>query len=205
MFAVITMKVWIVTGGAACGKSHFGKMLQLSCEKSTFFSSDDVVHRLLSEESVKREIAANIGGDLVLEDGSINKSALRESIFRDQSKRQLLEEILHPKVFAAFAQLRDQLSGSSESQLLIAEVPLFYETSSDLAEDLAIVVATDPSVQLKRLTQERGLEESIAISLLQAQMPLKRKMELADIVIWNDGSVEALKIQAQILMQQIPA
>jgi dephospho-CoA kinase len=36
-------------------------------------------------------------------------------------------------------------------------------------------------------------------------MPLKTKMELADIVVWNDGSEEALKVQAQILLQQIPA
>ncbi|CAN5771757.1 dephospho-CoA kinase [soil metagenome] len=199
------MKVWIVTGGAACGKSHFCQLLKSSCVQSTLFSSDETVHLLLNEDDVKSEIASKLGPNLVLKDGHLDKKALRESIFQDPSQRHKLESILHPRVFAAFAQLRDKLISESESQLLIAEVPLFYETKADLAEDLAIVVATDPSVQLKRLTEKRGLEASIAHSLLQAQMPLQTKMQLADIVIWNDGSEKALMIQAQILLQQIPA
>lgn len=201
----LIMKVWIVTGGAACGKSHFCKMLQNSHEKTALFSSDQVVHSLLNEAEIRRDIAIELGRAITLEDGNIDKKALRETVFRDQIQRQKLEAILHPRVFAAFQKYREQLREASETQLLIAEVPLFYETNADLAEDLAIVVATDPSVQLKRLTKERGLEASIAISLLQAQMPLSKKMELADIVIWNDGSEKALEIQAHILLQQIPA
>lgn len=202
---MVIMKVWIVTGGAACGKSYFCKLLQSHADQAVLFSSDETVHALLGEEGVKAEIAAALGPDLLSEDGTLDKKALRETIFGDENQRLKLEAILHPRVFAAFAGLRAQLASASETQLLIAEVPLFYETGSDLAEDLAIVVATDPSVQLRRLTEKRGLEASIANRLLQAQMPLKKKIELADIVIWNDGSEKALAIQAQILLQQIPA
>lgn len=202
---MVIMKVWIVTGGVACGKSYFCKLLQATADRAVVFSSDDTVHALLGEESIKSEIASALGNNLLTDDGNLDKKALREIIFEDENQRQKLETILHPRVFAAFARLRAQLASASETELLIAEVPLFYETRSDLAEDLAIVVATDPSVQWKRLTEKRGLEASIANRLLQAQMPLHKKIELADIVIWNDGSEKALANQAQILLQQIPA
>lgn len=199
------MKVWVVTGGAACGKSHFCEMLKSFCEKAAIFSSDETVNRLLREETVKKEIALSLGHNFLLDNGSINKAALRDAVFCDNDLRLKLEAILHPRVFAALELMTRELARESQMQLLIAEVPLFYESKVDLAEDLTIVVATDATVQLKRLTHERGLEASIAKSLLQAQMPLRNKIELADIVIWNEGSEEALKIQAQILMQQISA
>ncbi len=205
IYLPLSMKIWVVTGGAACGKSHLCKILKSCYDKTTIFSSDEAVTQLLFEEDVKNEIALNLGQYLLLEDGNLDKKALRAAVFSDENLRLKLESILHPRVFAQLELMARKLALESEMQLLIAEVPLFYESKHELTVDLTIVVATGATVQMKRLIQERGLEASIAKGLLQAQMPLKSKMELADIVIWNEGSEEALKLQAQILMQQIPA
>lgn len=66
-----------------------------------------------------------------------------------------------------------------------------------------IVVAVGTTVQMERLTGQRGLDVATAERICAAQWPLSRKLEAANKVIWNEGSSELLKLQAQLLLQQL--
>jgi dephospho-CoA kinase len=198
------MKTWIVTGGAASGKSTFARLLHELAESALFFSSDAAVHELLERPEVVEKLSAAFGPQIISAKGVIDRGKLREIVFRDreEASRKLLEGILHPMVRAELEKLREE-AGVKKAQLLIAEVPLFYESAYDYQADLVIVVAVGPTVQMERLTGQRGLDKATAERICAAQWPLSRKLEAADKVIWNEGSAELLKLQAQLLLQQL--
>lgn len=198
------MKTWIVTGGAASGKSTFAKLLHELADGSEFFSSDGTVHELLDRPEVAEKISATFGSQVLGAKGGIDRPKLREVVFRDQGGglRRTLEGILHPLVREELEKLREA-AGAKKAQLLIAEVPLFYESAYDYQADLVIVVAVGTTVQMERLTGQRGLDVATAERICAAQWPLSRKLEAANKVIWNEGSAELLKFQAQLLLQQL--
>ncbi|HSI61914.1 MAG TPA: dephospho-CoA kinase [Candidatus Saccharimonadia bacterium] len=200
------MKTWIVTGGAASGKSTFARLLHELADTAVLFSSDEAVHELLGRPDVVDKVVAAFGPQIVGSKGGIDRSKLREAVFKgaDGGPRRMLEGILHPLVREELGKLREEAL-VKKAQLLIAEVPLFYESGYDYQADLAIVVAVGTTIQMERLTGQRGLDVATAERICAAQWSLSRKLEAADKVIWNEGSAELLKFQAQLLLQQLDA
>ena len=103
--------------------------------------------------------------------------------------------MLHPYVLRAIEQARQK----GEGNLLVAEVPLHYEIGEVISADLVIVVAASRSVQVRRMMENRGLDEATAQAFLNAQWPIEAKVEKADVVIWNDGDPSALECQTLLL------
>jgi dephospho-CoA kinase len=109
-----------------------------------------------------------------------------------------LEAILHPHVLAALESSRSEALQAGV-KVFLAEVPLHYEIGATVSADLVIVVASSPSVQVRRMMETRGLDEHTVQKFLQAQWPIEAKVERADAVIWNDGSLASLEAQVLTL------
>jgi dephospho-CoA kinase len=197
------MKVWIVTGGVASGKSKFCQLVAELVPSAVIFNSDRVVHELLDTPAIAREVGSALGSHVLDSAGRIDKNALRSAVFEHETQRKRLESILHPGVYQALVDLKARLEGGRNTQLLIAEVPLFYESAGEFPADLVIVVATEGTMQQQRLTGPRNLDPDTAGRIRSAQWPLSRKLEPADIVVWNEGSLPLLSLQAQLLVQQL--
>jgi dephospho-CoA kinase len=174
--------------------------------EALLFSSDKAVHELLGRPEVVEKVSTAFGPQIVGAKGEIDRPKLREAVFKGggDAPRRALEGILHPLVREELAKLREEAL-VKKAQLLIAEVPLFYESAYDYQADLVIVVAVGTTIQMERLTGQRGLDLATAERICAAQWPLSRKLEAADKVIWNEGSAELLKFQAQLLLQQLDA
>lgn len=197
------MKTWIVTGGVASGKSQFCRLLVEAKPSAVLFDSDRCVHELLADSMVANQIADVLGRAVLNAEGGVNRKALGAVVFNDPEARRRLEGILHPAVYQALDDLRVRLERERNTELLIAEVPLFYESSREFPADLVIVVATEASMQQQRLTGSRHLDPGTAEQIRSAQWPLSRKLEPADVVVWNEGSLPLLRLQATILVQQL--
>ncbi len=194
------MKTWIVTGGAATGKSAFCKVVLELEPTARLASSDEMVHELLAEPQTAQAVARLFGADVLEASGEVNRSVLRSRVFASEAARKDLEALLHPLVYALLEKARS--SAATEGvQLFIAEIPLFYEGSRNFPADRVILVAADDASQIRRMMETRGLDASTAQSILAAQLPLARKLELATTVVWNEGSLELLHSQAQLLLQ----
>ncbi|MCE9519967.1 MAG: dephospho-CoA kinase [Verrucomicrobia bacterium] len=194
------MKTWIVTGGAATGKSAFCKMVLALEPTARLASSDVMVHELLSDLPTAQTVAGMFGADVLEPSGEVNRAVLRSKVFVSETARKDLEALLHPLVYTRLEKARI-LAASDGVQLFIAEIPLFYEGSRNFPADRVILVAADDASQLRRMMETRGLDTSTAQSILAAQLPLARKLELATTVVWNEGSLELLHSQAQLLLQ----
>lgn len=166
------------------------------------FSSDEAVHAILEEPLVLKTLVSEFGSKILGADEKVNRSVLRELAFGSEKVRKKLESILHPRVFSSLENLQKTLSEQGNTQLLIAEIPLYYETQKDYPADLVVLVAISPTLQRQRMVGTRGLSTEVADRILNAQLPLSRKLELADKIVWNEGDPALLKLQAQLLLNQ---
>lgn len=200
------MKTWVITGGVACGKSQAGELLKSTLGTSaSWFSSDREVQRLLDQPDIVQSLTSLFGPQsTVAGEGGLraNRDWLRTAVFGDAHVRQRLEDLLHPRVLASLESERSRLAAEGSGNLFLAEVPLHYEIGAAVSADLVIVVAASRAVQVRRLMDRRGLDESIIEQMLRAQWPIDAKVERADVVIWNDGDLAALEAQVLTLARQ---
>ena len=73
------------------------------------------------------------------------------------------------------------------------DVPLLYESAFPVPRDLEIVVACGPVAQRERLLARNRFTPDLADRIIGAQLPLPEKMARAGTVIWNGGSLSALR------------
>ena len=173
-----------ITGGIATGKStvatalHQSLSIHLPVER---FSADFEARRLTdSDLHVQEEIKSVFGAQLFDSDRRLRRERLRELVFQDPSARKILESILHPRIRSAW------LKRINTGTLLLAEIPLLFETKAEKHLDLVVVTACSRSAQLNRLIEVRGLAPELAESMIAAQMPLDEKMKRGDRLIWTD-------------------
>jgi len=163
-----------------------------------FFSADAAVAEALKSDSALKALVAAFGTQVLASPGEVNRPWLRDVVLPDAVLRKKLESILHPAVLAALEAAR-RASEKAGVNLFLAEVPLHYEIGSTVSADFVIVVASSRSVQVRRMMETRGLDEQTVHKFLEAQWPIEAKVERADAVIWNDGSLASLEAQVLTL------
>jgi len=167
------------------------------------FSSDESVARAYLDPEVQRRVEVAMGMEIPPSGlTSELRALLRTRISSSVSDRAKLEAILHPWVFQDLERTRAACQ-AGETKVLVAEVPLYYETGAAVAADCIIVVAASKASQVERLQVGRGLSEAAIEGMLGIQMPIESKMARADVVIWNDGSLGALERQVWLLAGQL--
>src|ERR1700690_551999 len=178
-----------LTGALCWGKAPWAKLF---AERGyRHIESDGVVReRVLPSEPVMAAIRERYGQAVFSGDGQVNRPALAAIVFADDLERLWLEELTHP-VFFGIA--REMLRTEPSADWAV-EVPLLFEKSLENWFDFTVCVACDPSSQLARLEQG-GLDLALAGQRISKQLPLARKIELSDFVLWNDGSTGFLRDQ----------
>jgi dephospho-CoA kinase len=183
-----------ITGGLGCGKSTVARL----CEQRGFrrLDSDALVRdRVHTAPEVIASLRERYGAVVFAADGTVDRAALAEKIFAADAERQWLEELTHPRVFALW---REAFATAPDARWVV-EVPLLFEQALENWFDLTVCVACAPERQLARLEQ-RGLPRVLAVQRISKQLPLARKIELADLVLWNDGSPAFLEAEVDRLV-----
>ena len=180
-----------LTGGFGCGKSTAAKLF--ADRGYRHIDSDGIVReRVLTSEAVTTALRARFGDGVFDAAGQVDRPRLAAIVFADDSERLWLEELTHPMFFDIAREMMRAQPGSD----WVIEVPLLFEKSLENWFDFTVCVACDPSSQLARLEQ-RGLDLALAGQRISKQLPLVRKIELSDFVLWNDGSTGFLKEQVE--------
>ena len=175
-----------LTGGVATGKSTVAKMFK-QCG-AVVIDADELAHEVVKPGTPAwREIVAFFGKTVLNQDRSLNRQALGSIVFRNPKKRRQLERIIHPRVAREQARLTKQAARADPTAVVIYDVPLLFEAGIDTRVDKTLVVTADRETQLARLKKRNGLSRVEAIRRIRSQMPLSKKVPLADIVI--DGTL----------------
>lgn len=186
-----------LTGGIGCGKSTAAQMFEdLGWGR---VESDEIVRSLLrANPGVHAAIRAEFGDGVFGSDGGVDRRLMAAVVFPDPGALRRLEAILHPRVRAAWKARVAQ----PVPERWIVEIPLLFEKGLEKEFDFTVCVASDPGVQAERLAQ-RGLPPQEAAQRIARQLPLAQKIERADFVITNNGSLDFLRDQVLRLTHQL--
>ncbi|NLB56614.1 MAG: dephospho-CoA kinase [Lentisphaerae bacterium] len=180
-----------VTGGIACGKSTVGNFLKK--RGYHIVDADSVCHELQETPEIISRITSAFGDNLLTNDKKICRKILADIVFNDSDRLVTLNNIMHPAARKAIDKIFDD-NKKENKQMPIAIIPLVYEAGWEKDWDVIVCVAAPHSLQITRL-QERGLSEKEAQKRIDSQMPLQKKMALADYVIFNSGTLKCLEEQ----------
>ena len=185
-----------LTGGIGCGKSTAAGLF--AEHGFVRLDADQVVRdELLTEAEVLSALREKFGAAIFTVEGQVDRAALATVVFTDPVRLRWLEELLHPRLYARWR----ALFAASHGRKFIVEVPLLFEQGMENWFDFTICITSECATQIRRL-ESRGLPPKLARQRLAKQLPLARKCELADFVILNDGSLEFLREQINLLVQR---
>lgn len=186
-----------VTGGMGCGKSTAAHALaDRGCQ---LIDSDDIIRReILTDPEVVEIARKRWGEDVVGPDGQLDRKQVAKHIFASDAELEAWESEIHPRLFAKWR----EILASEPDATWVVEVPLLFEKQLENWFDFIVCVASSPAVQLARLS-ERGIPHALAEQRISKQLPLARKLELADLVMWNDGTPEFLEQQVDQALAQL--
>ena len=189
----------VVTGGIATGKSTFIKEIQRLMPEVGLYDCDAAVHQLLTEAPVMARLRELFGAQ-IFTDHVLNRSALRQVVFADESCRRQLEDLIHPLVRSRCEEHFASFAAEHPEGLFIADVPLFFETHGAYPNDQVAVVATTDATQKRRLMERSQLSSQAADSMIAAQWPIEKKVLLGDVLIWNECPLPCLRAQAELFL-----
>jgi len=180
-----------------CGKSAVAGMFTRAGFRR--IDSDALVReQVLTLPAVGSQLHRRYGSNVIAADGTVDRSQLAQRVFADDAERRWLEDLTHPLLFGLW---RQALAAVPEGPWAV-EVPLLFEKNLENWFDFTLCVACSPAQQLARLEQ-RGLPHALAEQRISKQLPLARKIELADFVLWNDGSVQFLQDEVDELIRGV--
>ena len=141
------------------------------------------------------DIQAHFGDGILDSENKLDRTKLREIIFNNPQERVWLEKLLHPKIAK---HIKDQLE-NSDSPYCILVSPLLLETEQKSYCSFVLVVDVPEESQIARTAKRDGVSEEQVKNIISAQIDREKRLEQADEIIINDGSMEELKEKVVVL------
>ena len=182
-----------LTGGIGSGKSTVAALL---AEKGAVIIDADAITRELQRagQPVFDEIVARFGPSVVGADGELDRVGLGRVVFADEEARKDLEKIVHP---AVGAEMIKRLQAESETDhVVVYDVPLLVEAARRAMSFAGVIVVDiDPDIAVRRVVEQRGMDEKDVRARVANQASRAERISVADKVIDNSGSREDLRRQ----------
>jgi dephospho-CoA kinase len=173
------MKIIGLTGGIGMGKSFAARVFRRA--HVPVFDADATVHRLQAKGGrAIPAIADRFPG--VVQNGVLDRAALRRIVLADKTELRALEQILHPLVRAAQRGFIARARAAGK-RMVVLDVPLLLETGGDRQVDHVVVVSAPAAVQRARVRARRRMSDSDISAMIALQMPDAAKRARADTVI----------------------
>ncbi|CDR11627.1 dephospho-CoA kinase [Streptomyces iranensis] len=180
-----------LTGGIGAGKSEVSRIL--TSLGAVLIDSDRIAREVVEPGTPGlAAVVAEFGPEVLTADGRLDRPRLGGIVFNDLQRLSALNAIIHPLVRDRSAELQ---SAAAPDAVVVHDVPLLAENKLAPLYDLVMVVDATPETQLDRLVRLRGMAEDEARARMAAQATRAERLAIADVVIDNDGPIEALEPQ----------
>lgn len=184
-----------LTGGIGSGKSAAAD--RFASAHGIHVVDADIKSRVVVEPGrpALQHIVDRFGSDILLENGSLNRAALRQRVFQDVAQRLWLEALLHPLIREEITS--DLASATSPYALLVS--PLLVESGQHAMTERVIVVDVPEATQILRTSQRDKVPEAQIKAIMQAQAKREERLRHAHDIILNDQDLAALHAQVDAL------
>lgn len=140
-------------------------------------------------------IAQHFGDHLILDNGQLDRAALRKLVFADQAERHWLERLTHPLIGEEIAR---QLHASQSAYTIFVSPLLIETTQRDLAQRI-LVIDVPVEVQIERTMARDNNSEQQVRAIIASQASREQRLAKADDVILNDQGLDHLDKEVQRL------
>ena len=183
-----------LTGGIGSGKSaasdHFAKL------GAGVIDTDLLSRELVAPgQPALGEIIDAFGSEILTTTGELDRKRLRERIFADPKARKRLEQILHPRIREAMLERARQ----SRAHYVVFVIPLLIETDQQTLVDRVLVIDLPEHLQRQRVASRDGLNDEQITEILATQAGRQKRLDAADDVLSNHGSLADLHRQIENL------
>ncbi|WP_027256974.1 MULTISPECIES: dephospho-CoA kinase [Leisingera] len=184
-----------LTGSIGMGKSTTAKLF--AAQGCAVWDADAAVHRLYGRggAAVAAMQAAFPGA---VEGGEVSRAALKRIIGENPDALKHIEAIVHPLVARDRAEFREE----AQSDILVFDIPLLFETGNDAEMDAVACVFVDAETQKERVHARGTMTAEQFKHILQKQLPIEEKRARADYVIETD-TLEHAKTQVAVILADI--
>lgn len=192
-------KVIGVTGGFGTGKTFVSSVLRSLGAK--VLDADSLAHSVITPgSSAHKRVVALFGENVLDGSGAINRRALGRIVFGRADALRRLNRIVHPEVIR---RLKREIAVSSAKSVVVIDAPLLIEAGLAGLVDRIIVVRSSRVRQIQRCMKKFGISKSMVLKRISSQMPIKRKVAMADFVVDNDGSRSETRKQVRMIWKEI--
>ncbi|CUT01834.1 dephospho-CoA kinase [Candidatus Chrysopegis kryptomonas] len=186
-----------VTGGIGSGKTTVCKIFEELGAKVIY--ADELAKNLMTnDENLKRKIIKIFGNEAYI-GGKLNRKFIADVIFTDEKKKKELESVVHPAVIKEILSEFKKLAKNKSVNFVIVEAALIFESGFDNELDYVIVVDADEETKIKRVMERDRCSREEVLKRMRSQMDVRKKRELADILLQNDGDIEELRNKVKFL------
>ncbi len=179
-----------LTGGIGSGKSAATSFF---AELGVNIVDSDIIARQVVEPGTLTltQIANHFGAEILLSNGALNRSALRQRIFLEPQEKTWLETLLHPLIREETIRQLDEVT----SQYAILSSPLLLETGQDVLSDRVLVIDAPEKLQIERTRQRDATTSDAVTAIMATQWNRQQRLAKADDLIVNDGDLQHLHSQ----------
>ena len=188
-----------LTGGIGSGKSTVLSLLEK--RGATVIDADAIVHDLQRPGTeVFAKMVEAFGDGIVAANGTLDRKKVASIVFSDAEKLKQLNGIVHPEVGR---EVLERLERAGEGGIVVIDIPLLTEnTRAERGLQKVIVVDVSPATQVARAVA-RGADAADVEARMASQASREERLALADHVVNNEGSLEALSDQVDQLWQTL--
>ena len=183
-----------LTGGIGCGKSEVSRLLE---KRGAVIVDADLIVRELQQPGgeIFLRMIEMFGEKVVATDGSLNRAAVANEVFKDADLLKKLNSLIHPVVRRVMNERVE--SHRATDNIVILDIPLLVENPRE-GLDGVLVVDLDPQTAIERIVSQRNMSIDDAIARVSAQSTREQRLAIADHVVDNSGDRDALAIQVDV-------
>lgn len=191
-----------VTGGIASGKSTVADMIK---ELGAPIIDFDVIAREVVEpgKTAFKQIVEYFGEQILSEDGALDRKMLSDIVFKDMVKRKKLEGFIHPQIQVEFLKELNEITEDNPDAIVQVVVPLLIELNLQYIFHKILVVYVPQEVLIERLAKRDGISVEEALTIASNQFPIEEKLEYADFIINNEGTIEDTRKKVEELWEEL--
>ncbi len=190
-----------LTGGIGCGKSEVSRLL---ADRGAIIIDADLIVRELQQPNgeIFNQIVEMFGDSVVADDGTLNRGAVANEVFKDKGILKKLNELIHPVVRRV---MNERVKSYSDtSKVVVLDSPLLVENPRE-GLDGVVVVDLDPEIAVERIVEQRKMNIDDARARVANQSSREQRRAIANFIIDNSGDRKALDLQVDAAWSWINA
>ena len=186
------MKIVGLTGGIGSGKTTVANFFK-AYNNVSIYIADVEAKKLMNTSSVIKNKVIQEFGKKAYSNNELNRTYISSIVFKDKSKLETLNKIVHPEVRKHF---QDFVKSQVNKDFIIYEAAILFESKSNLLCDFIITVYVDLETKLKRITSRDNSTRTEVLNRMKNQLSDTPKLLQSNYMIFNNN-LDQTKLQVE--------